>query len=441
MSFKTNRLVALFPDVYAPRDRDALLHRFLDAIGNELMNADTAAKNLLKSHWINYTEENGLDGLAALFGVKRRRLPDGSVEADDTFCPLIKTTVPSFIGGGTVEAIKGAVRAALGLPYDLELLEKQLADANGVLSDDARLLVDGLKSLVQIEEFSPKAEVILGHASPGDDGSSVALDVNFSTVQPVPPSIEWTFSKGNGRRLSLVLQDTGEGIESKSGFQVPEGETLLLANSAVGKFTASMGTSDVTNAFTDIDGSSAPQLPAVPQGTSRWAFTSAGSGFFDVSHYDNQQTFNAAEFTVKMAWIRYQPLVFDVIVPYFVDKAVQSLVTASQYQSQFNLFKGMSLVAIQQVVDRSRAAGVRGMVQYSLNLPRESTDDNPWEDHTITETLSGDVEDSHVEVQEASETLLVGALNNNSENHEAKECFVIGGVYNVAVFDGSFGFQ
>lgn len=441
MSFKTNRLVALFPDVYAPRDRDALLHRFLDAIGNELMNADTGVKNLLKSHWINYADEGALDGLAAQFGIVRRRLPDGTVEGDNTFRPLIKSIVPSFIGGGTVEAIKGAVRAALGLPYDLELLENQLTDGNGVLSDNAQVLIDGLKSLVQIEEFSPKAEVILGHASPGDEGSSVALDVNFSTVQPVPPSIEWTFSKGSGRRLSLMLEDTGEGIRSKPGFQVSQGETLLLAKSTAGKFTASIGTSDVTTAFTDIDGSSAPQLPAVPQGASRWAFSSEGSGFFDVSEYDREQTFNGAEFSVKMAWIRYQPLVFDVIVPYFVDKAVQSLVTASQYQSQFNLFKGMSLDAIQKVVDRSRAAGVRGMVQYSLKLPRESMDDNPWEDHAITETLSGDVEDSHVERQQASETLLVGALDNSSENHATEERFAIGGVYNVAVFDGSFGFQ
>jgi len=441
MSFKTNRLVALFPDAYAPRDRDALIHRFLDAIGNELMESDTAVKNLLKSHWINYAEGCGLDGLASLLGVERRKLPDGSVEGDDTFRPLLKSTVPSFIGGGTVEAVKGAVRSALGLPYDLALLRTQFAGADGNLSENAQLLIDGLEALVQIEEFSPKSEVILGHANPDVDGSQVVVDVNFSTVQPVPPSIEWSFTKGCGRRLSLVLEDTGEGIKSKPGFQLREGETLLLANSATGKFSASIGTTDVSNDFTDIDGTSSPRLPTVPQGASRWVYSSAGSGLFDVSTYDNQQTFNAAAFSVKMAWVRYQPLVFDVIVPYFVDKAVKSLLNRSQYQSKFKLFKGTSLDAIQQVVNHSRAAGVRGMVQYSLNLPRESMDEQPWEDHAAEDIFSGEVEYSNSEVQDAEEELLVGALDNNSENHETKERFAIGGVFNVAVFDGSFGFQ
>jgi hypothetical protein len=436
MSFKTDRLAALLPEVFASRDRDALLHRFIDAL-----DADAAVKDLLKSHWINYSSDGGLDGLAALFGVERRRLPNGDPETDETFRPLIKSTVPSFVGGGTVEAIKGAVRAALGLPYNLTLLERQLTDSSGKLPDNAKILLDGLRSLVQIEEFAPKAEVVLGHAAPGINGSSVSLDVNFSTIQPDPPRIEWLFSKGSGRRLSLILEDTGAGIRSKPGFQVPQGATLLLANSASGQFTASIGTSDVSGHFTDIDGTSPPQLPAVPQGASRWTFSSGGSGFFDVSTFDQGQTFDAAEFQVRMAWLRYQPLVFDVIVPYFIDKAVQTLINTTQYQSRFNLFQGMSLDTIQRVVDRNRAAGVRGTVQYSLKLPAESTDGTPWEDHKVAERFSGDLENTHLETQAADESLLVGALENSSENHAIEERFAIGGVFGVAVFDGAFGFQ
>ncbi len=441
MSFKTDRLVALFPDAYAPLDRDALLHRFLDAIGSELLKGDAAIKDLLKSHWVNYAQAGGLDGLAALLGVSRRTLADGSPEGDDTFRPLLKSTVPSFVGGGTVDAVKGAVRAALGLPYDLQLLEQQLTPASGHLSENTKALLAGLRELVQIEEFSPKGEVILGHANPEVDGSSVFIDVDFSTVQPEPPSIEWQFTQGNGRRLTLLLEDTGEGIRSTSGFVVPQGQTLLLANDAAGNFSASIDTTDVSHFFTDIDGSSPPQLPEVPQGASRWRFCSEGSAFFERAEFDNNDTFNAAEFSIRMSWIRYQPLVFEVIVPYFVDKAVQTLLTATDFQSQFTLFQGLSLDAIQQVVNRSRAAGVRGMVQYSLNLPRESTEAMPWTDHAVQENFSGDVTDSHTESQNADESLLVGALDNSGENHESEEHFAIGGVYNVAVFDGSFGFQ
>ena len=52
MSYKTDRLVNLFPDAYATQDRQSLLYRLLDALGSELFNADRALKELLKSHWV-----------------------------------------------------------------------------------------------------------------------------------------------------------------------------------------------------------------------------------------------------------------------------------------------------------------------------------------------------------------------------------------------------
>src|SRR4051812_30707851 len=125
MSFKTDRLVAPFPDAYAAREGGALLYTVLDAVGAELMRGDASVKDLLKSHWIDYAQGGGLDGLGALLGVARRLLPDGTPEGDDTFRPLVKATVSSFVGGGTVEAMKGSVRAALGLPYDLALFRRQ----------------------------------------------------------------------------------------------------------------------------------------------------------------------------------------------------------------------------------------------------------------------------------------------------------------------------
>ena len=40
MAYKTDRLVDLFPDAYAARDRESLLYKLLDAAGAELMEAD-----------------------------------------------------------------------------------------------------------------------------------------------------------------------------------------------------------------------------------------------------------------------------------------------------------------------------------------------------------------------------------------------------------------
>lgn len=441
MSFKTDRLVALFPDVYASREGDSLLHRLLDGFGAELVHADTAVKNLLKSHWIDYAKGGGLDGLGALFGVSRRLLPDGTPEGDDTFRPLVKATVPSFIGGGTVEAIKGAVRAALGLPYDLTLLQKQLAGPSGNIGKGISDLVAGLAALVQIEEFSPKTEVVLGTASPTATGSTTALDVNFATVQPVAPRIEWTFTQGGGRHLSLVRQDSGAGIMSRGHFEVPQGATLVLAGEGVTQFSASIGTTDVTSSFVDVDGTSPPQLPDVPAGGSKWIFSAARAGEFDISAYDRNETFNAAAFSVSMEWIRYQPLMFDVVVPYFVDAAVKRILAGTGYESRFKVFKGLSLDAIQKVVDGSRAAGVRGMVQYSLSLPGESSEKTPWDDQAATEAFSALIDAHTTETHDADESLAIGAFDSALEMHDATEHFAIGGVFNVSVFDGSFGFQ
>lgn len=439
MSFKTDRLVALFPDAYAARERSSLLHAVLDSVGDELVRGDAAIKDLLKSHWIDYAKGGGLDGLAALLGVTRRLLPDGTPEGDDTFRPLVISTVSSFIGGGTVEAVKGAVRAALGLPYDLALFERQL-EARGATKTSMTTLIDGLANLVKIDEFAPKLEVMLGTATPTSAGSTVTLDLDFATVEPVPPRIEWSFTNGGGRQLSLVRQDTGAGVKADAAFEVPHGKMLVLSGSTAADFTASIDSTDVSSRFKAIDGVSPPALPLVPSGASKWVFTAAGGAVFGDSAFDANEMYDGAAFSVGMQWRRLQPLVFDVIVPFFVDAAVRQLVDGTGYENRFKLFKGLSLDAMQKVVDGSRAAGVRGMVQYAIALPAESAERQPWEDQDAVEQFTGALQQSTSELHDASESLTSGALDSESERHDASEQFVIGGVYNIAVFDGAFGF-
>ena len=440
MSFKTDRLVSLFPDAYAVREGSSLLHSVLDAVGWELMRGDAAIKDLLKSHWVDYARGGGLDGLAALLGIERRLLPDGTREDDDTFRPLVKSTVSSFVGGGTVEAMKGAVRAVLGLPYDLTLLQQQLATRGGSPGAIAAL-VDGLANLVRVEEFSPKLEVTLGETTAGVGHSTLTLDVDSSSIEPMPPRFEWTFTGGAGRALSLLRQDTGTGVIADPAFSVPRHKTLVLAGATPGEFTASIDSVDVTARFTALDGVSRPALPLVPPSPSKWILTSAHGAVFDAARFDASETYDAVGFAVRMEWVRLQPLVFDVIVPFFVEAAVQRLLAGTGYETRFKLFKGLSLDAIQKVVDRSRAAGVRGMVQYAISLPGESNEHQPWEDHAASEQFAAALDHSHTADHQAAESLAVGALDSEAEHHDASERFAIGGVFNVAVFDGAFGFQ
>lgn len=443
MSFKTDRLAALFPDVYAARDGGSLLRAVLDAIGAELVRGDAAIKDLLKSHWIDYARGGGIDGLGALFGVERRLLPGGTPEGDDTFRPLVKSTVPSFVGGGTVQSIQGAVRAALGLPYDLDGFAAQLAGPGGMLSASAQALVDGLRRLVRIEEFAPKSEIMLGATDFAAGGYAVKLELDFTTIEPLPPRIEWSFDRaqrGGGRLLSLVHQESGTGLLSRPHFEVPAGATLVLAGGTAAEFTASIGSTDVSAQFTAADGVSPPALPLVPSGHSTWIFSASRGAEYDASAFDAGAVFDAAEFSVRMQWLRLQPLVFDVIVPYFVDAAVQRLLTASGQQGRFKLFKGLSLDAIQRIVDRSRAAGVRGMVQYAINLPSESSDAAAWEDQGAAEHFAATIDAIASDTHDADESLSVGAFDREAETQDMDERFVIGGNFNVARFDRSFGF-
>lgn len=443
MSFKTDRLAALFPDAYAARDGGSLLRAVLDAIGAELVRGDAAIKDLLKSHWIDYARGGGIDGLGALFGVERRLLPDGTPEGDDTFRPLVKSTVPSFVGGGTVQAIRGAVRAALGLPYNLDDFAARLGGPGGTLSASAQALIDGLERLVRIEEFAPKSEVKLGATDFAGGVHDVTLDLDFTTIEPLPPRIEWSFDRaqrGGGRLLSLTRQDSGSGVKSRPHFEVPAGATLVLAGGTPAAFTASIGSSDVSAQFTAADGVSAPALPAVPSGHSTWIFRARRSAEYDAATFDAGAVFDTPEFAVRMQWLRLQPLVFDVIVPYFVDAAVQRLLAASGQQGRFKLFKGLSLDAIQRIVDRSRASGVRGMVQYAINLPSESSDATAWEDQGASEKFAVAIDGRAADIHDAVEALEIGAFDREAETQDMSERFVIGGNFNVAQFDKSFGF-
>lgn len=432
MSFKTDRLAALFPDAYAAREGASLLRRLLDAIGSELMGADASVKALLKSHWVNYAQGDALDGLAATFGVERRKLANGTLEPDDAFRNRLKAVVPYFTGGGTVKAVAGAVRSALGLPFDLELFRREITPAGGDTTGQLDALIQALDGLVRVQEFSPKPESVLSApVTRASDTSSVTVEVAFASVMQVYPRIEWTFTKGGGRHLTVQRLDTGEGLKSKPDLKVNPGETLVLTASPTGALAASVGTTDVTSFFTAWDGTSAPRLPALPGETTHWKFTSR-AGTYDLSRFDDAEGFDSPDFSVRIQWTRYQHLTFDVIVPYFIKKAVEDIQRQTGYQGSLFLFEGLPLEVIQRVVDQTRAAGVKGSVHFSLNF---------LEDHAAQEQLNGLLQHRYQETQDASESVSVGSLSTATEDQNMREAFAIGGVFNVSTFDTNFGFE
>lgn len=430
MSYKTERLTKLFPEAYAAGDRESLLYKLLDAVGAEFMAADESLKRLLKSHWVDYAEGPALDGLAATFGVNRRQVRGGDFESDDAFRRRLKSIVPLFAGGGTRRAVIGAVRAALGLPFDLEQLN---------LGPNYAALRRDIENLIRVEEFSPKGERILAGdvvevMVDGQPTSEVLLDINLPSVGSRRPAIRWMFTQGGARTLSLVVTPLGggaaQGIKSVESLIIPAGETITLTAVDNGRLSAAIGFTELAGSFTNLDGSTPALLPQVAQGGSQWRFR-AQSGLFDISLFDEINTFDLPLFGVEMSWQRYEPLTFDVHVPYFLQEAVAALAAFYSFPGSLFVFEGLPVEALVEVVDQTRAAGVRGSVQFSLNFLDVHNQDEQF-------TLAG--QHSMIDTMDVRESLTATSVNDDREDQDMQETFVIGAVWDIGGFDLGHGF-
>jgi hypothetical protein len=423
MSDKTDRLTNLLADVLAAGDPGSLLYKLLDAVGAELVRADEAVKRLLKSHWVAYASGSGLDGLGATFGVRRRRLSDGSLETDEQFRLRLRSLVKLFTGGGTGPAVVGAVRSALGLPADLDQLR---------LPPEQKALRLDLERLVALEEFAPRAETLREtrvEAVALPSGAQVAqlvLEVELPTAREERPRIQWTITGGSPRILSVELEGSGEGVRTSS--VRPGADPLVLSAGPDGQLAARLGGRDVTPSFANLDGTFPPRLPAVPATPSRWIFRAAGG--YDLAVFD-EDAFDLPQMLVEMLWVRYEPLTFDVRAPYNLKQAVVDLARQHGFpEGELLVYEGLPLERIQEVVDQTRAAGVRGRMQFWLPA---------YDRHDQHERL-GMVVGAWPDDAGQAESLLVGSVSEAHDTQDADEALALGGVFDVATFDGPWGF-
>jgi hypothetical protein len=424
MSYKTEELTRLLPDAYATDDAESLLYKLLDTAGAELMVADEKLKALLKSHWVDHASGPALDGLGAIFGVERRELQIGGLEDDDQFRLRLKAVVPLFTGGGTVKAVLGAVRSALGLPFDLDQLN--LPRAQAALRED-------IEKLVTLTEFSPSSERLVENAVSETGGASeLLMVVEVSTVSEDIPRVEWTFLTGGGRLLSLERLDKGTGVKSDEALVVPRSGILVLSADEHGRLIATIGAEDVSELFTNLDGTTPALLPEVPPHRSEWRFR-AQSGLYGIGEFDGDDTYDLPSYQVEMSFTRHERLTFDVQVPYFLKNSVDALRERHDYDRDLFVFQGLPHQRIQEVVDQTRAAGVRGNVIFTLDF---------YETHDQREERCATLAVHRAsENMAADDALTLGSINREAEDQDMEEVFVIGGVWDVAAFDGSFSFQ
>jgi hypothetical protein len=412
---KTRDLATLFPDAYAAKDTSSLLGRLLDVVGAELTRSDDSVKRLLKSHWVAYASGPALDGLASIFGVSRRALPDGAIEPDDTFRRRLAAIVPLFTGGGTVRAVLGAVRSALGLPFDFDTV----ALPAGLRAD--------LEALITLTENLGEADSLTGDTTPTGTATAtdVLLQVTSASVLPSDATVTITLDKGTGWGLR-VTGPGGVGVLSRQDFFLQPGIPLVLTGTP-GGLRALAGGVDVTASFTALDGSGSPTLPQVPDGPSNWQIHVQGAPF-DFARFD-VDSFGPPAVHAVIAWRRATPLTFQVTVPYDVRGAVQALLDRYNYQDtgRIFVFEGLPREAIQQVVDDARAAGVTATVQFAQPLTADRLDANDVVRFQLTQRTAEDAGQN--------DSTTGGAEVRADDTQQMTDRTVLGGVFDVSVFD------
>jgi hypothetical protein len=335
--------------------------------------------------------------------------------------------VPLFTGGGTREAVKGAVRAALGLPFNLDSLN---------LPPGMKGLRDDIEGLVTLQEFSPKGDQVLSSAvtsvplNARVQTAELTLSTTAGSVADSLPRIDWTFDVGIGRQLSILRMDSNQGFRSVDGFVAPRGHTIQFSAGAGNKLSAIMDGRERADQFVNLDGTSPALMPPVPAAPSQWRFR-AQSGLFDRSTFDSGASFDLPAFHVMVSRVVFEPLTFDVEAPYFIHYVAAELRRRHGYSGDIFAFEGIPLEHIQEVVDQTRAAGVRGSVHFYLRF---------FEDHAAREAFSASLEQRRSENAAASDALLVANTNDQNETHDMSERLTLVAVFDISTFGGPFGF-
>src|SRR5262249_155949 len=147
--------------------------------------------------------------------------------------------------------------------------------------------------------------------------------------------------------------------------------------------------------------------------------------------FDGPDTFDLPRFQVEMAWPLYQPLTFDIFVPYFLEQAVLDLATQYRYPGKLLVFQGLPLERIQDVVNQTKAAAVERSVIFTLPF---------FEPHPQQDLCRLDGQFLRTEDANAQDVLTEGSVDQSAEDHAASDRLGLGGVFDIATFDGSFVF-
>lgn len=289
-----------FPRFYRNWDRTSIIALLIQAISEQLDEAESGITGLMQAHWIDTAHGEDLEKIGTL--VESKRIPE---ESDEHFRARLKRAVDEFKGGGTVSVILERISQLIGAgSKEVKIIE------NPLIEDSAEFFV--------IANDSWK----FGSNSIEDEILSISLAVE---------------DKGEVSNPQIINIDTGQAITYEG--KLKTGERLVIKQGS-----ASIGQHDVTENL------STTEIPKLPRKPSTWKYSEElleRIGVFDSAIFD-EHTFAVGVPTVKVRfeWTKRPPATFVVQIK---EKALRN--------------SGISESYLEEAMKSMKAAGINAIIK------------------------------------------------------------------------------
>jgi hypothetical protein len=309
MVTRVEKIAERFPHFYLHWERTSLIHSLIHAMSTRFDEMEKDLLTIMRSHWVDSAHDGDLDRLGSTFNMTRREfLVNGTStkETDQEYHNRLKMAITSYMGGGTLPAIRMMVRITLGLPIDYP---------------------------VEIIENPPKIRKWSNEVKAGNE-----WQMKSYTIQESVPDITLTVvsPKVIISNPTIMNTTTEEAITFRGTMKT--GDILMIKGGQ-----AFLNNKDLSKNL------SSPQVPKLPRQRSKWKYTEdigANIGVFDYTKFDTSVFAVDILSSITMEWVAHQPASFDVLIPRgILQKA------------------GITEFYLQELIDLIKAVGVIGTVK------------------------------------------------------------------------------
>jgi hypothetical protein len=300
---RVKRISNRFPRFYKLWEEESQIFNFIRATNKQLDESEEKITDLMKAHWVDTAVGDELDWIGVPFGLTRFLGED-----DSSYRIRLKRVVNEYMGGGTVSAIREAVRALVNAKRDED---------------------------VKIVENPPASGSAEFTVSTGDTWT-----LGSNSIRDEKPSLTLSVEEGGGVRNPRITNlDTDESIGYKGTLK--SGQKLVM-----GEKEKSIEGVDASKKLSSKD------VPRLPRKIATWKYNESLQkliGVFDEAKFD-EHTFAVGVPSVKVRfdWGRLQPATFEVQIK---SKTIDS--------------GGISETYLEKILNQMKAAGVKALIKIS----------------------------------------------------------------------------